>query len=275
MPTHWKIGLPMYLNTLQIQQQYLALLDALVDQLRALGFHEKIDIVQDFPAHLMDWWRDENLLFSQSCGYPYITQLKDQVHLLATPCFNVQGCESAHYSSVFVCHQDQPWNHIEDARHSRVVMNQVDSNSGMNVLRAEIAKYAMPDQRFFSDIHWSGSHQMSLKFIQEKQADLAAIDCVTWAYLKAYAPEQLYGIRVLGFSQASYALPYITSKRTDHQLKVLIFKALKNIQSDHVALFKSLFIRDIIQSSPEDYQSILALEKFAQDQRYFELSVEM
>ena len=34
-----------------------------------------------------DLWRHGGLLFSQTCGYPLMHELKDDVTLLATPCY--------------------------------------------------------------------------------------------------------------------------------------------------------------------------------------------
>ncbi|MCP4182499.1 MAG: hypothetical protein GY761_04180 [Hyphomicrobiales bacterium] len=66
----------------------------------------------DSPQHLSrsdhedsDWLLPE-LLFSQTCGYPFSTFLNGKVQYLTTPVFDVAGCEEGYYSSALVAHQD-------------------------------------------------------------------------------------------------------------------------------------------------------------------------
>lgn len=55
---------------------------------------------------LHGFWRRPNLLISQTCGYPLMHGLHEQVQLIATPRFDAPGCEGAHYSSVLVTRAD-------------------------------------------------------------------------------------------------------------------------------------------------------------------------
>jgi hypothetical protein len=49
-----------------------------------------------------------DLLLAQTCGYPYVTLLRGQVTLVATPCFDFPGCAGSDYSSVIVAGSSAP-----------------------------------------------------------------------------------------------------------------------------------------------------------------------
>lgn len=269
----WKIGLPMYLNTQKTKEYYNFFLQKLILELKQLGVSNNIKIVTEFPEDLYTWWLDPDVLFTQSCGYPYITNLDEYVQLIGTPCFGVEGSRDATYSSFFITHIDLPWQSLAEAKHSRVVINQADSNSGMNVLRAEILELIEDEKNFFDSVQYSDSHMNSLKMIQNKKADMAAIDCVTFAYIQKYAPEHCQNIKIIGKSQQTFALPFIASSFVSKQLKQNLFIALRDILKHNSELCRVLMIKDIIQTERKDYLPILDLKNKAFARKYFELSL--
>lgn len=268
----WKLGLPMYLNTATTDKYYTALLQCLALELKRVGVQDDFEIITQFPKDLYAWWLNPDVLFTQSCGYPYITQLQDKVQLIGTPCFDLDGCESATYHSVFISHADQPWTSLAATKNARVVINQQDSNSGMNILRAEILKLITDNAPFFSSVQYSDSHMNSLKMIQQKQADIASIDCVTLAYTQQYAPELCKNIHLIGRSPQTSALPFIASAQVSIALKNTLILALKNVLHQQPELAQGLMIKDIIQTDSSDYLSILNLKHAAFNRPYFELS---
>ena len=66
-------------------------------------------------------------------------------------------------------------------------VNAWDSNSGMNLFRAAIAPHA-DGAPFFASVILTGSHQASLAAVAAGGADLAAVDCVTFALLQRLRP---------------------------------------------------------------------------------------
>src|SRR5262249_23278469 len=84
------------------------------------------------PAH----WLSPDLLFSQTCGYPFRRTVKDRVQLVATPCYAAEGCEGPTYRSVVVVPADSPARSLADLSGARVAFNGMDSQSGYNALRA-------------------------------------------------------------------------------------------------------------------------------------------
>src|SRR4029077_15357307 len=87
-------------------------------------------------------WLSDELLFSQTCGYPLTHALKGRVQLLATPCYSADGCEGASYCSFVIVPADSPATTLADLQGKRVAFNTPDSQSGMNALRALIAPIA-------------------------------------------------------------------------------------------------------------------------------------
>jgi len=117
----------------------------------------------------------------------------------------------------------------------------------MQTLLHEVEPYSV-DGQFFSEIHISEAHVNSLEFIRSKQADVAAIDCVTFALLKRYRPAALKGIRIISRSKAAPALPYVTSKHTSLETQRRMQNALKAAFDDPTlaALREALLLKGAI-----------------------------
>lgn len=159
-------------------------------------------------------WLRPDLLFSQTCGYPLTHALAGRVRLVATPVYAAEGCEAANYCSFVVVQAGNAAADIADLRGAVCAFNGPDSQSGYNTLRALVAPYAQ-DGRFFSRVVHSGGHAVSLELVASGAADVAAIDCVTYALLQRYRPAALAGTRVLCRTDWAPNLPYITCGTAD------------------------------------------------------------
>ena len=205
---NWKIALPMYNVSPRLQQGYETLLAVLIDDadIQATLAHPAA-----LGATLPDFWRRPDLLVSQTCGYPYATQLRGQVQLLATPAYDFPGCEGSDYASVIVTGAKSGIASLEQARGRLAAINDAHSNSGMNALRHAVAPLSKEGD-FFGGITWSGSHAASLQLVASGAADIAAIDCVTFGYLALEYPERLRNISVLDYSAPAPGLPLIAGR---------------------------------------------------------------
>jgi len=142
-------------------------------------------------------WRDRELIFGQTCGYPYVTGLKDAVALIATPEYAFPGCVgAAHRSFIIRAARDQRRG-LGEFRGGIAVLNARDSNTGMNLFRATIAPIA-GGAPFFSSVVVTGSHEASVEAVAEGRADLASIDCVTFALLRRGRPDLVGRVAQLG-----------------------------------------------------------------------------
>jgi hypothetical protein len=155
-------------------------------------------------------WTDPDLLLAQTCGLPLATRLEGRVRVVATPRYRAQGCDGVDYRSAVVVREDSAVNSLLDLRGGRCAANDLGSNSGMNLLRAEIAPLAA-GKTFFKSVLVTGSHLASAEAIVQDKADVAALDCVTWAHLQRWRPSLTDQLRVLTWSVRSPGLPLITS----------------------------------------------------------------
>lgn len=154
-------------------------------------------------------WQRPDLLLSQICGYNMAGALQERLAYVATPCYTAPGCNGHQYRSVLVVPSTAPAQTIEDLRGLRCAINGYRSHSGCNALRATFAPLAR-DSRFFSSVTVSGGHALSLALIASEQADVAAIDCITYALLFRCRPHLLRDIRVIAQTVAAPVGPFVT-----------------------------------------------------------------
>lgn len=148
----------------------------LAEHLAAEGVEAPAALTRGRP--LAGVWRDPALLLAQTCGYPLMAELRGSVQLVATPRYLAEGCQGPFYRSAIVVAAGASAQTLEDLRGSRCAVNELNSNSGMNLLRAEISAIA-GGREFFGHIRLTGAHAASLEVVARGEADVAAIDCVT------------------------------------------------------------------------------------------------
>ena len=87
----WVAALPMY-DLVELKPATDRFWQALRDRLDQAGI---ADLPQTLsrPDRLTEFWCQPNLLLSQTCGYPLVTELRDAVQLVATPVYSAPGCE--------------------------------------------------------------------------------------------------------------------------------------------------------------------------------------
>ncbi|PFW69798.1 phosphate ABC transporter substrate-binding protein, partial [Bacillus sp. AFS075960] len=93
----------------------------------------------------------------------------------------------------------------------RAACNGADSHSGMNAFRHAVAPHAH-DGRFFGSVTSFGSHLNVLRALGAGEADCAAIDCVTFAYVRDALPALLNDVRVIDMTAPAPGLPFIASR---------------------------------------------------------------
>lgn len=262
---NWKVAFPMYNVSARITAGYEAWFAALLADLRAGGFSDPVDLVRD--AALPDFFQRPDVLLGQTCGYPYLTRLREHVRLVATPAYDFPGCDGTDYRSAIVVRADSGITTLHDARGRIAAANDIDSNSGMNALRHAVAPLARGG-RFFGAVIWSGSHRASLALVRRGEADLAAIDCVTLGYLRQEHPHEVDGLTVLQYTAPSPGLPLVAGLAVPapvfHQLQAALL-APDVAARTHLS---SLSIRHFAALADAHYARILALETQANAAAY-------
>ena len=213
--------------------------DALSKRLRREGV--------DAPPKLLrgrsidETWRDPALIFGQTCGYPYWKTLRDRVALIATPTYDFDGCEGADHCSFLVARRGHARGGLAGFRGGRAAINARDSNSGANLFRAAIAPLAR-GRPFFDQVIVTGAHALSLAALVEGRADIAALDCVSFALLLRGRPELVERVEVVGRTPSSPNLPFIANAALAPQTLATIRRCLfetlddASLSGDFVAL---------------------------------------
>ena len=156
-------------------------------------------------------WSSRDLLLGQICGLPLVTRYSDELHIVGTPVYEADGCDGIYYRSRIVVEASSTHQTIEDLRGATLAINDIDSQSGCNVLRAMVSPLAR-DGRFFGNVITTGSHRASMAAVCEGRADFAAIDCVLFATLQRFHPEETERLRTLTLSPEAPGLAMVTAQ---------------------------------------------------------------
>jgi ABC-type phosphate/phosphonate transport system substrate-binding protein len=194
------------------------------DRLRAQGIAAPEALNRS--GGLKEIWSDERLLLGQTCGYPYWSALRSRAEVLAVPIYGFSGCEGPNHCSFLVVHRDDSRAGLEAFRGARAAVNSFDSNSGMNLFRACIAPLAGKSP-FFAEILETGAHGASLVAIAEQRADIAAVDCVSYAFLARGASQLIASTKILARSPSSPGLPFIASRALPRATRAAVREALR------------------------------------------------
>lgn len=217
-------ALPMY-DWPEVRAEVDAQWAAIRDRLRAGGIDAPERLVRQGSgpddADLAALWRDPRLLLSQTCWGPMEAGLEAYVRVVAQPDYSAcEGGAGELYSSAVVMRGEEgdvsapsdgrallPAGLI---RGRRFVYNSRDSMSGLlGIARDLDAMGERPD--IFSSRAESGSHRLSGLAVAAGEADVAAIDCRTWALFRRFEPEAAARLRVVGWTARRKGLPFITA----------------------------------------------------------------
>ncbi|WP_445663542.1 phosphate/phosphite/phosphonate ABC transporter substrate-binding protein [Enterobacter soli] len=213
---------------------------------------------------LVEHWQNPQLILSQTCGYPLVTQLLD-VQVVGCFHYTAPGCESFYYRSVLVVREEDKQQTFADFRDRTVVCNSTDSQSGYNVLMKRVTPLAV-NGRFFSRVVLSGSHRQSLIDVKRGEGDIAAIDCVTWALLQRHEPVLLDGLAIIDQSPLAPGLPLITAGETSPDTLAALREALRTLVSaaEYREICAALLIGGFSEVTRQPYSQLLDWRKAAQ-----------
>lgn len=260
----WQLALPMYNNSPALAEAARALLRRVVQGLRAQGWAEPMALAE--PDDLPAFWRAPDTLLSQTCGYPLVKHLANDVDVLARPGFAIDGCEDHSYCSFVVVRADADVKDLADLQGQRLAVNSPDSHSGMNALRHLLAPVAAPrlkDGRFFAQVLLSDSHIISLALVQTGQADVCAVDCVTFANLAQHRPEAVQGLRVLTRTEQAPSLPWICNRHLGAAQKAQLLALVLGLPQSEPAACATLRLKSFKPAALAEYGPIAAMEEGA------------
>ncbi len=248
-----------------------ALWASLARRLRRAGLAAPEALTRDRAPE--EIWRDPALLFGQTCGYPYVTRLRRSVALIATPCYGFAGCEGARHCSFIVARRGEGRRDLGAFRGARAALNALGSNTGMNLFRAALAPLA-GGAPFFAAVEVTGSHAASLAAVVEGRADIAAIDCVTFALLRRGRAELTDAVEIVARTAPAPGLPLIASARLPPDSIEAVRAALIATLDDPAlaAARATLGLVGAARLAPRDYAPIAEFEREAVRVGYPELA---
>jgi len=204
-------SLPMY-DFPEVRASTKAILDAI-----SHVFTNLVDASETkFPeisshADLIQLWRDERTLFSQSCGLPYVESLHDCVDIVATLKWTGISDDRGWYRTVIVAREELGIASLSEVRGMQPVITNQQSLSGWCSLGVALSEATM-DPQFVKPYVESGGHVKSLQMLQDKEADFASVDPGTFQLLQRHRPSLTNGVRIIGHGPHVPATPMHVSK---------------------------------------------------------------
>ena len=231
-------SLPMYLRA-ETKDALDHIWEAIRSEILIEGMEapEKLDQSQEGLAA----WLRTDMVLSQTCGMPYRRELIDKVTLVGTLDHGVEGCPPGYYRSAIIQRKGE-----DLAKHPHAVANSLMSQSGYAALLEYNPKLTNPQI--------SGAHLNSARQVVESEADIAAIDAVTWGLIEQYE-DFAEKLEVLKFTNPTPGLPLITRiyGNKKERLSRAIERGLKAARPSELAL---LGIKGLVQIPAEDYIKI-------------------
>ncbi len=259
-------ALPMY-DWPEVRRQTDALWQALAGALKERGLRPPVRL--DRRRGLRSIWRDPRLLLGQTCGLPYVHELRTSVQLVATPCYGVPGCDGPYYRSLVVTRAAEQARSLEGLRGRRVAYNAGHSQSGYSALRSLVAPLS-GGRPFFGAALETGSHRASLRAVADGRADLCAIDAVCWAMARRHDSQTAEALKVIAQTQSTPGLPLICARNHDPRMVERLRDAVTEVFATKLGarVRDALFITGAEVLQPAAYDCIAAMERDAIDAGY-------
>ena len=218
-------------------------------------------------------FRSPNMVIGHTCGLPLLERWQSTYLPVSVPLFDIPGCNGTRYRSWLVCQANDSRDSLREFRDTRVAINGRDSNSGMNVLRHEIVSlldgaHVDPSERYFKRVIISGSHEASLRAVANGEADLAAIDVVSYFHLTRLEPALSRQTRIFSSTVETTGLPFVVPRKPnsgDPDLTAVRYtEALNKCYKELPEPMKQVLrLRGFCKVGIEDFQSIRELTKRA------------
>ena len=186
-------------------------------------------------------WLSPALLFGQTCWGPMELGLARHVQVIAQPNYDAfEGGQGELYSSALVMSADggppvaSPTDGkalipIDLLRGKRFTFNNPDSMSGLIGLTRDLEAVG-ESLDIFASRSESGGHRSSIVAVAEGRADVAAIDCESWALAQRFEPAAR-GVKVVGWTARRKGLPYISARTTPEKIIGAMREAVASVES--------------------------------------------
>ena len=125
-------------------------------------------------------------------------------------------------------------------------------------------------RRFFKHVMESGAHADSIAMVASGAADVAAIDCLTFALLDRHRPAATEGVRVLTHSDFGPGIPYVARTDTKPEMLELMRDSIIAAFSDPslAEALDALFFIGVTVLPKDNYYDLIDFERAAVRQGY-------
>ncbi len=184
-------------------------------------------------------WRHPALLFGETCWGPLQHGLGDFVHVVEQNSYEgLTGGQGIFYRSALLVARGNynacdasPTSHVNivqamTGRH--FMFNDHVSQSGYLSVVRDLQRQGA-SLEVCSGTTMTGSHLASMMHIVNGSADIAAIDCRTWAMLRRADPIAADRLRVIGWTTPSIGLPFVCSRHIRSALRRTVAKVAQTI----------------------------------------------
>ena len=218
------------------------------DNLRSSGMKAPDEL--NLKGNLMTVWTNPELVLSQTCGMPYRMFLHGKVNLIGAPDYGLENCPTGFYRSVIIAHRKDHRKKISEFSESRFAYNEEYSHSGFAAPLNHATELGFTLKIRIK----SGSHANSAQMVANGQAEVAALDVVSWELIKRY-DSFASQLKVVGWTAPpTPSLPFVTSVNNDPET---VFSAIANaIQNLSPTDRDTLILRGIVKISPAQYLTV-------------------
>ncbi len=199
-------------------------------------------------AQMYDWLSPD-LVLSQTCGYPYRAGLHGKVKLVGTPDYGLKNCPPGYYYSALVARADDPRRELQEFAEAPMAYNSAGSQSGWAAPQNHAAGIGF----CFSNCRATGGHRASGLAVAEGQADIAAIDGLTWELFARY-DSFAKDLRIIARTTPTPTLPYITALNRDaDEIFSAITRAIDSLSPQDR---DALHLKGLVAIPAEDYLAV-------------------
>lgn len=164
----------------------------------------------DRVTHHMEGWGSDDLVLGQICNMPWRTIFRNRVTMIGASDYGLPDTPAGYYRSVFIVRRDDPAQRPQDCAGYRFAYNEPLSQSGWG----GPSQWAAENGLVLNCARYTHAHRESLRAVATGEADLAALDAITWRNLQAFDP-LAGGVRVIGQTHATPGMTFITAKGRD------------------------------------------------------------
>lgn len=198
-------------------------------------------------------WQARDLCLGQTCGWPLVYGAARDARVVARSHHDLTKCPPGKYVSVLIGREERK----AFGPDCRPAVNEPGSFSGAIALTRHASAHGI----VLGAPVFTGSHRASIATVRDGDADIAAIDAISWSLAAAF--DDLGDLVVMGQTAPAPSLPFITSPDMPSDRDGHLVAALRGAFTDPAnnRLRKLLRVVNILPSTRADYRSLTEMDQ--------------